>query len=417
MILTTEINLSFFMENRRKHRRRRPTQPQAIKLHWRAEEDQFLDIDGELNDLSLGGCCAIAEQVPDPGSLLAIRIELGREGSIVFPALAMRGHVVATRPRAEGYQCSIQFLAGQEDKQPRLKAALFSQAYVDMGHDAQAIAERAYWGVEQWAAYLTGQAIPVLPYSRHLLRALSDEMAGQSLSPAEIAGIAVNDPLLVLMLLRRALRQKASRLAQEITTARGAVMRVGINTVKLAILHSPMANDNETGLMACSERSILAARLASAWGAQRHDINPEELMLAALLADLGELLLWHFAPEIPQAVQDMLQRRDFASREDAQLATCGFRFRDLTLRCALNWQLPEIVSQLIRGTDSARANIARFAVNIASLIRDQAAAARLASEIEQLHPFLPGIDRHALVATLNEVAGTAYRLPEPVHPA
>ena len=76
--------------------------------------------------------------------------------------------------------------------------------------------------------------------------------------------------------------------------------------------------------------------------------------------------------------------------------TCGFKFHDLTLRCAELWNLPPILTQLIRGHDTVRANLARVCGNTArhlmaepdnpALPDDLAAAKRLVpnASLEQL---------------------------------
>ena len=40
----------------------------------------------------------------------------------------------------------------------------------------------------------------------------------------------------------------------------------------------------------------LASRLALRWGTARADISPDEIAMAALLSEIGELLLWSFRP-------------------------------------------------------------------------------------------------------------------------
>jgi hypothetical protein len=49
----------------------------------------------------------------------------------------------------------------------------------------------------------------------------------------------------------------------------------------------------------------------------------------------------------------------------AQVDSCGFRFKDLTLKCAAIWNLPSLLPQLIRGIDNTRANLARISIDAA----------------------------------------------------
>lgn len=396
------------MLNRRKHRRRRALQMQDVFLRWR-DESGIQSSDGSLVDISMGGCCVLISRALSAGTVLVTKISLGESKRAQFAPLVLIGRIVAARPHEGEFQCSIEFSPGQEDKHRPLHEAIFSDAYLEVGRDADLISTRAFWGVEQWAAYLTAQPMPVLPYSQHLLAALDDEESGDDLSLAEIAGIAVNDPFLVLMLLRKAETQKSARLTQRVSTVLGAVMYLGISAVKSSILESPVADDSNTGLMASSEKAILAGRLARVWAACRYDVNVEEVVLAALLANMGEQLLWHFAPEVPQGVLDAMRIRGIGSFEAAQLATCGFKFSDLTLRCATTWQLP---TALMRGAGSLRAAIPRLAVNIAGHIRENDSPQALAGELESLAACIPTADKATLIRLMNEVAGIDFPLPK-----
>jgi hypothetical protein len=393
--------------NRRKHRRRRSLQMQGVFLRWR-DESGIQSADARLVDISMGGCCVLTAHALSAGAVLVTKINLGESRRAKFPPVVMIGRVVAARPHEGEFQCSIEFSPNQEDKQRPLHEAIFSDAYTEVGRDADLISTRAFWGVEQWAAYLTAQPLPVLPYSQHLLAALDDEESDNDLSMADIAGIAVNDPFLVLMLLRKAETQKSARLNQHVSTVLGAVMYLGITAVKSSILESPVADDANEGLMASSEKAILAGRLARAWAACRYDVNVEEVVLAALLANIGEQMLWHFAPEVPQGVLDAMQVRGITSFEAAQLATCGFKFSDLTLRCVSAWQLP---TPLMRGAGSLRAAIPRLAVNIAGYIRENDHSDALTNELNALAACIPSVSKETLIRMMNEVAGIDFSQP------
>jgi HD-like signal output (HDOD) protein len=104
----------------------------------------------------------------------------------------------------------------------------------------------------------------------------------------------------------------------------------------------------------------MASQIAQMWGKARADVAPEEVAMAALLAEIGELLLWNFAPELPQAALDALESGRAHRSAEAQEVACGFRFRDLSLKCATVWALPPLLVQLIRGMDNVRANLCKL---------------------------------------------------------
>lgn len=221
-----------------------------------------------------------------------------------------------------------------------------------------------HWGVDQWAAYLSAQSLPCMLRSKLLLVAL-EQVSGDQLSVRELAGIASADPYLCLRLLRAAEGQRTQRLGHETTTPLGAVMLLGSDAFRELLRASPETDESIPGLAACEARSHMAMHLALFWGAARVDLSPEEIGMAALLSEIGELLLWNFAPELPTAVQHELAAGRATRSTQAQVQVCGFSFRSLTVKCATIWRLPPLLMQLIRGADNIRANISRLCVDTA----------------------------------------------------
>jgi HD-like signal output (HDOD) protein len=98
-------------------------------------------------------------------------------------------------------------------------------------------------------------------------------------------------------------------------------------------------------------RARHAALYAQDWARLRHDVDPEEVMIAALLHDIAEMMMWCFAPVLALEIADR-QRRDRALRsQDAQRAVIGFRLIDLQLELVKAWHLPQLLHVLM---DEAR---------------------------------------------------------------
>ena len=221
-----------------------------------------------------------------------------------------------------------------------------------------------HWGVDQWAAFLTPKTIPCMLRSKLMLRGLED-VCGEDLSAADLTTLVIADPYLCLRLLREAEQRRSHHLGHDTTTPLGAVMQVGLKAFRNQLLGSPETNLECLGLVAASARAVLASQLAQMWGRARSDISPTEIAMAALLAEIGELLLWHFAPELPQAAQQALVDGRASRSAEAQELACGFRFRELSLKCATVWGLPPLLQQLIRGHDNKRANLCKLCLDTA----------------------------------------------------
>jgi hypothetical protein len=240
----------------------------------------------------------------------------------------------------------------------------------------------SWWGAGQWAAYLEHMDQPVRASTKAALQALE---AGpeDALSAQAYTALLLDDPLLAMRLLKEANRRLPRRLARDITTPLGAVLALGTQQFKEQIRSAPTASADNAGFLACEARATLAARIALAWGALRHDLDPGELAMAALLANAGEIELWAFVPELPQKALDDLRAGRATRSEQAQRQACGFAFLDITLLLIENWGLPPLIKQLIRGDEGMRARMARLAVNAARHLSNGVDDAALPDDVRE----------------------------------
>lgn len=251
-------------------------------------------------------------------------------------------------------------------------------------------AHQRQWGVDQWAAYLSNHELPCMPRSKAQLLELESTL-GEQLSARDLADIAGADPFLCLRLLREAENNRVQRLGHETTTPLAAVMQLGTDTFHELMRSCPETNESNAGLADCEARSHMASRLALRWGTARADISPDEIAMAALLSEMGELLLWSFAPELPLAALEALHSGRAQRSIQAQIDICGFRFKDLTLKCAAIWHLPSLLPQLIRGIDNTRANLSRLCIDTARhLSTGGADDPALPSDIVEAKHIIPG---------------------------
>ncbi len=108
---------------------------------------------------------------------------------------------------------------------------------------------RLHWGLPQWIAYLREKEIPIMPRSKLIIEAL----AGEDISPRELAGIVMCDPFLSLRLLRRAEHRRSSTLGHDTTTILGAVQQVGLDGLLATAAESVLCDENIAGLLPVSQ--------------------------------------------------------------------------------------------------------------------------------------------------------------------
>ena len=255
---------------------------------------------------------------------------------------------------------------------------------------------RLHWGLPQWVAYLREKEIPIMPRSKLIIEAL----AGEDISPRELAGIVMCDPFLSLRLLRRAEHRRSSTLGHDTTTILGAVQQVGLDGLLATAAESVLCDENIAGLAACESRAVLSASIALHWAGNRADISPEEVAFAALLGEIGELMLWAFEPAVPQNALDELNSGRASRNVLAQQQTAGFAFKQLSLGLIEAWALPQLIGQLVKGADTPRANIARIASDASRHIQANPRNPALPDDVIGVKIFLPGVSWEALLESL-----------------
>ena len=257
-----------------------------------------------------------------------------------------------------------------------------------------------HWGIEQWAAWLKDKDIPILPATRAWLLALTPEEA-DIVSARELTGLVMSDPLLALRLLRRAEQIRSHQLGHETTTPLATVLQLGFKRLSHVIDDADDANDALPGFAACAQRAVSAAHIGHAWAAHHADISPDEVAFAALLEETGELLLWAFVPDLPAAALEALRIGRAQRNAEAQELTAGFSFRGLTLELADMWQLPRLITQLIKGSDNVRANIARLATDTARHLQADPRNRAIVDDLKAIREVIPGVTYETLMIPLN----------------
>lgn len=257
---------------------------------------------------------------------------------------------------------------------------------------------RKKWRAAQWAAYLDNQDLPALARSKWLILGL-ESVEGAALPANQLADMVLADPFLCIRLLKEAEKARSHRLKSETTSALAAILQLGTERVRHILLTSPEVDTENMGLMALETRATLATQICLRWAAYRHDLNPAEVAVAALLMDAGELLLWAFEPELPQQVEFALKIGRAHRSVEAQNLTCGFTFRELTMRCAELWAMPPLLCSLLTGSDTLRAQLTRLSADAARHIVagvDENLTA-LAHDVAAVHKLLPTTPLSALV--------------------
>lgn len=225
--------------------------------------------------------------------------------------------------------------------------------------------------LDKWLQKLWPRELPVLARTEVELVRLAPR--ADKVSAQEIATVILHDPMMTLNVLQLANSQRSRRFGSEITTVEHAVMMLGVPPFfnhfnKLDRLEEQFRGREKIlhRTLRVISRSHHAACHAWDWAVLRKDIKAEEVYIAALLADMGELLLWLAEPDSAQQIENMA-RSQAVSVEAAQQEVLGCAMPDLVQALGAPWHMPEMLLSLMdhRHGNNPRALAASLAVMLA----------------------------------------------------
>lgn len=232
--------------------------------------------------------------------------------------------------------------------------------------------QRPLSSLDAWVSYLSQAEIPVLKRTmRELSRLRENE---ENVTGRQLAGIILFDPLMALRLLAYLEAHRGKSQNTDITTIDRAVMMIGVTPFFAKFDQMPLVEEKLKdhpqaliGLLRVISRARQASLFARDWAVLRHDLDVEEITVAALLHDTAEILLWCFAPTLMLDIRAMLSARQGMRSAAAQEAVLGIRIVDLQLALARAWHLPALLQTLIddHHAEHPRVRTVIHAVNLA----------------------------------------------------
>ena len=266
--------------------------------------------------------------------------------------------------------------------------------------------EQSPRNIDDWVTLLSSKEMPILRQTARRLEQCHERV--DSISGRDIASIVLQDPLMAVRVLAYIQPFTGKHLRSDITTIANAVMMLGIEpffrkfetpaTIEAALKDEPQAL---LGVLQVIRRVQRASRYAHDWAFERHDLNIEEVTLAALLHDLAEVLLWCFAPKLASEIREKLQKDKTLRSHVAQQEVLGFPLIDLQKALCTAWHLPELLNALM---DDANAHLPRvqnvtLAENLARHFTDDWNNAALPDDFSAIGQLLH-IDRQTLLNRL-----------------
>lgn len=203
-----------------------------------------------------------------------------------------------------------------------------------------------------WALYFANADLPVLRHTELELRQLRDNV--HQADARRIAAIVMHDPLMTLRVLQYIERHRGQRQITDITTIERALVMIGIEPFFRDFAEIPTVEDQlkahpraTLGLLKVIARARRASSWARDWAIIRHDLDTDEITLAALLRYTSEMLMWCFAPGLALSAQERQSQNHQLRSSLVQQETYNAKLDELQMLLAKKWHLPELLTTLM----------------------------------------------------------------------
>lgn len=249
--------------------------------------------------------------------------------------------------------------------------------------------------LERWLTAWSGADIPVLRKTGAQLARLRERE--DSVSARELAAAVLQDPLLTARVLAYIEAHRRKRQNADITTIDRAIMMIGISPFFRAFENLPIVEQRLAphpqallGMLKVIGRARRAAHYARDWAALRHDLDVEEITVAALLHDLAEMLTWALEPAAALRLATLRRAQPRMRSHDAQLQVLGVGLVDLQQALCRRWHLPALLLDLMNDhhASSPRVRNVVLAVNLARHSADGWNDPALPSDLEAIAELL-----------------------------
>ncbi|MBX3680753.1 MAG: HDOD domain-containing protein [Rhodocyclaceae bacterium] len=236
--------------------------------------------------------------------------------------------------------------------------------------------EHALDTTEAYVAHFESQSLPVLKRTVRELDTLREDE--ESVSGRRIAAVILGDPLMAMRVISFLERKRGATQNHDITTVDRAVMMMGITPFFREFYNLPIVEDLLAkrpkaliGLLQVIGRARRAAHFARDWAILRHDLDVDEITLAALLREATEILCWCFAPVLTEKVYAMQKADPTLRSVVAQREVFGFTAQEIQSALVKAWRLPALLVSLMNEADAENPRVQTVAL-AAALARHSA---------------------------------------------
>lgn len=220
----------------------------------------------------------------------------------------------------------------------------------------------------EWVDRLSEKGMPAFART---VKEISGVASDRESSAAELSRVILQDAAMTARLLRVANSPMYNLTGRSISTVSRAVVVLGFETVRslclsIAIIDAISSSGQKTRIALQMARSFHAAIQARSFALKRRDTSPEEVFIATLLSNIGDLAFWSIQSDLAVRLDESLQRSG-CDHAQAEHEVLGFELKDLSLGLARQWNLGRLLENVLedQGDADPRVSNVEFACELA----------------------------------------------------
>lgn len=266
--------------------------------------------------------------------------------------------------------------------------------------------------LDEWARYLTDREMPIFSHTANSIYASLDDKHKGAM---ELASIILQDPNLTAKLLKLSNSSYYNPSRQKINTISRAIVILGANTIReltlaCAFFESILSPDNKEHANREIGDAIHAAVQAKELAVMTNDPSPEEIFIATLLHNIGNIAFWCFDHQHGKRINELLSTGQYTANE-AEKKVLGFTLRRLSKQLSHAWNLGGLTEQAINTprTNNPRVALVNLGHQICQATKSKPPQTALQECLGELHR-LTGLEETQLTDRINQNTHKAVKI-------
>jgi len=260
-----------------------------------------------------------------------------------------------------------------------------------------------------WTHSLHDREMPIFSSTTHKIQKLISE---DKRNASDLANIIMHDPNLSARVLKISNSIYYNPSSRKMLTVTRAIIVLGFVMIKeltiiCVLFDAILSKKNKQKANEEIANAIHAAVQAKSLAVLTDDIQPEEVFLATLLKNIGDVAFWCFSNQKGEAVLGLLQQN--IDKEKAEKQVLGFQLNQLSQSLCQSWQLTGLIEESINDIKNDRSNLVEIGHEIPKAIEEGWDSEAMEESLDKLEE-LTGKTAQYLKESLRENTDSAIQI-------